>query len=108
MLKALIKKELLTIFAGILTNRKTNKRRSKGGIIGMAVLFAFVIVSLGFAFAAYSLAFVDTLVPERSWLYMALIGLAALVLGLFGSVFSTYSTLYKAKDNEFLLFQSFG
>ena len=103
MLKALMKKEILTIISGIFTNRKTNKRRSTAGIIGMSLLFLVVIVSLGFAFVAYSEVFVDALVPERSWLFMALIGLAALILGLFGSVFSTYSTIYKAKDNETLL-----
>ena len=103
MLKALMKKELLTIFAGVITNRKTNKRRSAAGIAGMALLFLLIIASIGMAFVGYSHMFIDTLVPERTWLYMALIGLAALILGLFGSVFSTYSALYKAKDNEFLL-----
>ena len=103
MLKALIKKELLTLFAGLITNRKTNKRRSTGGIIVLSILFVIIILSLGAAFLGYSHVFIDELVPARSWLYMALIGLAALVLGIIGSVFSTYTTIYKAKDNETLL-----
>ena len=103
MVKALIKKELLTIISGLITNRKTNKRRSTGGIIGMALLFVLIIASLGFAVVGYAHVFVDTLLPSRSWLYMSLICMAALVFGVFGSVFSTYSTLYKAKDNEMLL-----
>ena len=103
MLKALIKKELLTLFSGIFTNKKTNKKRSVAGTAVLIFLFVLVIASLGFAVAGYSHVFIDTLVPGRDWLYMALIGVAALVFGIFGSVFSTYSTLYKAKDNEFLL-----
>ena len=103
MLKALIKKEALTIMSGVFTNKKTNKPRSKAGIVGMALLFVFVILALSAAFLGYAASLVDSLVPGRDWLYMALIGLAALILGLFGSVFSTYSTLYKAKDNETLL-----
>jgi len=37
------------------------------------------------------------------WLYFALMGLIAILLGSFGSVFNTYSGLYLAKDNDLLL-----
>ena len=37
------------------------------------------------------------------WLYYLLIGLIAVLLGTFGSVFSTYSSLYLSKDNDLLL-----
>ena len=37
------------------------------------------------------------------WLYFALMGLMAMFLGAFGSVFNTYSSLYLAKDNDLLL-----
>ena len=37
------------------------------------------------------------------WLYFALMGLLAILLGAFGSVFTTYSGLYLAKDNDLLL-----
>ena len=37
------------------------------------------------------------------WLYFALMGLLAVFLGTFGSVFNTYSGLYLAKDNDLLL-----
>ena len=37
------------------------------------------------------------------WLYFALMGLLAVLLGAFGSVFNTYSGLYLAKDNDLLL-----
>ena len=37
------------------------------------------------------------------WLYFAIMGLLAILLGAFGSVFNTYSGLYLAKDNDLLL-----
>ena len=37
------------------------------------------------------------------WLYFALMGLLAVFLGAFGSVFNTYASLYLAKDNDLLL-----
>ena len=37
------------------------------------------------------------------WLYFLLMGLIAVFLGTFGSVFSTYSSLYLSKDNDLLL-----
>ena len=36
-------------------------------------------------------------------LYYALIIRIAVFMGVFGSVFNTYSSLYKAKDNDLLL-----
>ena len=37
-----------------------------------------------------------------AWLYMALMGIVSVTLGVFGSVFNTFSTLYQAKDNDLL------
>lgn len=37
------------------------------------------------------------------WLYWCLMGLIALFMGVFDSVFNTYSLLYQAKDNDLLL-----
>lgn len=37
------------------------------------------------------------------WLYYLVMGLIAVLLGAFGSVFSTYSSLYLSKDNDLLL-----
>lgn len=41
--------------------------------------------------------------PGMGWLYFAIMGLIAVVLGVFGSVFNTYAGLYLAKDNDLLL-----
>ena len=37
-----------------------------------------------------------------AWLYMALMGIVSVTLGVFGSVFNTFSTLYQARDNDLL------
>ena len=37
------------------------------------------------------------------WLYFALMGLIAVLLGVFGSIFNTYAGLYLPKDNDLLL-----
>ena len=37
-----------------------------------------------------------------AWLYMALMGIVSVTLGVFGSVFNIFSTLYQAKDNDLL------
>lgn len=38
-----------------------------------------------------------------SWFYFAIMGLMAILLGAFGSVFTTYSSLYLPKDNDQML-----
>ena len=37
------------------------------------------------------------------WLYFDIMTLMALLFGVFGGVFNTYSSLYKAKDNDLML-----
>ena len=102
MLKTLLKKDLQALLVPITTDRKKGTRRSTGGIIGFAILFAFVFISLGFAIFTYSEVLGST-IGAGTWIYMSLVGCMGLALGLFGSIFSTYTTLYKAKDNELLL-----
>lgn len=102
MLKALLKKEFMALTAGITTDRRKGTRRSKGGMIGIALLFVFCYISLGTAFLGFSAAF-SVILPDRLWLYMAMVGLMSLAISILGSVFMTYSMLYKAKDNELLL-----
>ena len=102
MLKALLKKEFMALTAGITTDRRKGTKRSKGGIIGLSLLFVFCYISLGAAFLGFSTAF-SVILPDRLWLYMSMVGLMALAISIIGSVFMTYSMLYKAKDNEMLL-----
>ncbi len=104
MIKALLKKELLEAFVGIVQNKKTKKRRSLKGIIGMSVLF---VALFGYLLAMFYF-FADKLCKPLvamgfDWLYFAIVGILALALAVIGSIFSTYTSLYVAKDNDMLL-----
>ncbi len=104
MLKALVKKQFRELFQSYFLNRKTGKARSRGGIIGMFILFVFIMLFLCLVFGIVAFSLAATLLPQGlDWLYFSLMSLIALFLGVFGSVFNTYSSLYGAKDNELLL-----
>ena len=104
MIKALLKKQIMEVFSWVYFDRKNGKNRSKNGIIGYAALYLLIFGFLGVFF--YQIA--NMLCKPLSdagfgWLYFALMGLIAVAMGVFGSVFNTYSSLYNAKDNDFLL-----
>ncbi len=105
MLKVLIKKQLYEIFRGYFTNAKTGKARSKANTTVMFLLFAVVMVALlGGMFGALAVFLCGTLCKAGlDWLYFLLFSLLGAALGVFGSVFNTYSGLYLAKDNDLLL-----
>lgn len=105
MLKQLVKKQMAEIFRSYLYDAKKNKKRSKGAVILYFALFALLMVGvLGgmFAFVALMLC-EDMAAANMGWLYFTLMGLMAIFMGAFGSVFNTYSSLYLAKDNDLLL-----
>ena len=105
MLKILVKKQLTEIFRSYFYNPKTNKARSKAAVAGYIALFTVVMVGvLGGMFTMLALGLCGPLAAAgMDWLYFALMGLLAVLLGAFGSVFNTYSGLYLAKDNDLLL-----
>ena len=105
MLKTLLKKQLSEIFRSYFYDNKKNKARSKGAVIAYFTLFAALMVGLlggMFAFLAFVLCAPLTQ-AGAGWLYFTILGLLAVFLGVFGSVFNTYSGLYLAKDNDLLL-----
>lgn len=104
MLKTLIKKQFLELNSFYFTNRKTGQKRSKGSAAGMIILFALVFLFLAAAFYGTASMLGDVLVPMgMGWLYFCMMGMIAIALGTFGSVFNTYAGLYHAKDNDLLL-----
>lgn len=104
MTKALLKKQILEVFSWVYRDKKTQKKRSKNGIILVALLYIFLFGMLMFMFSAFATVLCDSLLQANfGWLYFAIMGIVAVAFGVFGSVFSTYSSLYKAKDNDFLL-----
>ena len=105
MLKLLLKKQLLEIFQVYFYDAKKNKARSK---ISTAIYFVwFILLVFGllggiFTFLAVKLC-TPLLTAGIDWMYFALMGLIAVLLGAFGSVFNTYAGLYLPKDNDLLL-----
>lgn len=104
MLLALFRKQMMEVFSWLYQEKKTGKHRSAKGVAGTAALYLLLFGFLGvmFGFAANALC-EPLLTANMGWLYWCLMGLIAIFFGVFGSVFNTYSSLYHAKDNDFLL-----
>lgn len=104
MFKTLLNKQFLELTRPFIYNRKTGKKRSIGGIIGFCILTLYLIVFLfGTFFFVSNMLFNSLYSLNLSWLCFAIMSIAAITLGVLGSVFNTYSTLYTAKDNDLLL-----
>ena len=104
MIKALLKKQLLEVFSWLYVDKKSGKSRSKNGIIIYVLLYVVLFCFLGGMFFTMALPLCEPLVTVGlGWLYFALMSLMAVAFGVFGSVFSTYSSMYLAKDNDLLL-----
>ena len=105
MLNVLLKKQLTEIFRSYFYDPKKNRARSKAGIVAYFILFVAIMAGfLGGMFTFLSLSICGALAAAgMDWLYFVLMGLLAVLLGAFGSVFNTYSSLYLAKDNDLML-----
>jgi len=103
MLKALIEKQFMEIFRTYYINKKTGKLVSKGKLVGKFVGFAVLMIFVGVCFFGMSFTLSGLLDAGLDWLFLALMSVVAVLMGTFGSVFNTYASLYKAKDNELLI-----
>ena len=105
MIKPLLKKQLLEMYRGFFFNVKTGKSRSKLSSFLFIALYAFLLVgviAVMFAGLAFSIC-APFSEMGLDWLYFTLFALLAVMLGVIGSVFTTYTSLYRAKDNDLLL-----
>lgn len=105
MLKVLLKKQLFQLNQSFFYDAKKGKMRSKGSTIAFIVSFVVLVAGLlGGMFTYFSMMLCEPLTSAGfAWLYFALISLVSIMMGVFGSVFNTYSSLYQAKDNDLLL-----
>lgn len=105
MLKTLLKKQMAEIFRNYFYDPKKNKMRSRGATAMYIALY--VLLMAGMLGGMFALLAVGICAPMAAagvgWLYYLVMGLIAVLLGAFGSVFSTYSSLYLSKDNDLLL-----
>jgi ABC-2 type transport system permease protein len=105
MLKTLLKKQMLEINRSFFYDARKGRNRTKKGVILYVSFYILLMVGyLGvlFGFLAHALA-APLVEVGMGWLYFLIMGGIAVVLGIFGSVFSTYSSLYMSKDNDLLL-----
>ena len=103
MLRALFKKELLSVFSFFLQG-KDGKRRSKGATIGFFVLIIYGFGAGGAMFWLLAEALCAPLADSSlAWVYFAFMSVIATAFGVVGGVFMAKSKLYEAKDNDFLL-----
>ena len=101
----LVKKQMAEIFRGYFYDAKKNKKRSKISTILFMLMYVILMVGVVggvFTFLAVQLCKPFSLV-DMSWLYFLIMGMIAIALGAFGSVFNTFSGLYLSKDNDLLL-----
>lgn len=105
MLKTLFKKQFAELNKYYFYDAKTGKRRRAAGTAFTVIMFALLFCFLGatFYFMAEGLSKVFLTKKDSEWIYFALVSILAIMLGTFGSVFNTYASLYKAKDNDTLL-----
>ena len=102
MLKALIKKQIAELFASMFRRGKNKSKRSSAALY--ILLFAFIFGWFGFMIFTGARAFGESIIDMGyDWLYFAIFGTFSVAFGVLGSVFSAYTALYNAKDNEALL-----
>ena len=104
MMRALFRKQMMEVFSWLYQDKKSGKIRTSGGIMGYVLLYLLIFGALGVMFGAVAVLLCEPfLAAGMGWLYWCLMGMIAIFLGVFGSVFNTYSSLYQAKDNDLLL-----
>ncbi len=100
----LLKKQLYEINRSLFVDQKTNKRRSAGMIIFFVAMMAVIPIFFAALFLALALMICEPLAAAGlGWFYFTIMSGAAILLGVFGSVFNTYASTYLAKDNDLLL-----
>ncbi len=104
MVKALLRARFLQLFHALLRSGRKGKRRTGGGLVLYALLMLYVLGIFCWLFGHMANTLCIPLYQlELDWFYFAMMALTALMLGVVGSIFSTKSQLFEAKDNEMLL-----
>ena len=104
MLKALLQKQLRELGAAFVRSGKTGKQRSRAGTIGYAALFAALMLLVMLSFSSMALPLVTVLAPQGlDWLYFVMMELSALIVSVLASAFTSYTHLFRCRDNEQLL-----
>ncbi len=104
MMKALLKLRFRALWAGLTAQGQKKKKSGKGTLLLYAILYLYVLVvicgAMGFLFHSLAGPYDALGLP---WLYFSMSGMMGLGFAVIGSVFTTQSQLYDAKDNYLLL-----
>ena len=104
MTKVLLKKQLRELFSGFFAGKNSKKKQNPFGKVLILLVFISLFASGGFIiYKGAELICAPLITAGFSWLYFALVSMIAVVAGVLGSVFTTYSSIYCAKDNDILL-----
>ncbi len=105
MVGILLRKQLAGMYKSYFYDSKKGTLRSKGAVLLRFGGFALLMVVLFGGFFGYiSYLLCDPFCSlGLGWMYFVIMGLIAIALGSFGSVFNTFAGLYLAKDNDLLL-----
>lgn len=104
MLKALFKKQMMELNQTFFQDKKKGKAKSKASTILSILLFAVLMIGVcGGIFVYLSVSLSPLIDMGLGWFYFLLMAMVAIALGVFGSVFNTFASLYQAKDNDLLL-----
>lgn len=104
MTKTLLKKQMMETFSFFWQNKKKNEIRTGGKLVASVILYLILFGIIASMFLSFAIMLCEPLHGVgMDWLYFALMGLMGIVLGAFGSIFSTYAALYQPKDNDLLL-----
>ncbi len=103
MIKPLIKKQLLEVFSWIFVDRKNGNTRSGKNLVIYIALYLFLFGYMGVMFYMLADFLCEPLVNANlGWFYFVLMSFMGIVAGVVGSVFTTFASLYKAKDNDLI------
>ena len=105
MFKALLRKQMMEVGRIYFRKRKRGSSGTEGSRSpGLVILFIFVyIIMLAGVYAISALVGTELIRNGLAWVYFMIMTVLAFVVGIFGSVMTTYTELFRAKDNEFLL-----
>ena len=100
----LLKKQFIEFFRALFYDYRKKKMRSPGYVafyiclmflVGLSVMGMMGALGFGFLFTFHE--------GGMDWFYFVLASAISLLVGMIGSAFATYASLYKSKDNEALL-----
>lgn len=96
----LLKNRFKSMLAGL---KKSIGSKKAGMLTLFIVMMSFCIVVVEGMLLGIWFVVSPYLQTDYAWVYFALAGILAFALGIFGTVFTTQSQMYQAKDNELLL-----